>query len=81
MFDSASGRLNACHRESSSTHVNCEGARARGAGLADAKIKEQLANRGNALMPMTSEFDKLIAGQAEKWRRVVKFAGIPSNIP
>jgi len=46
------------------------------AGLADAKMKAQLANLGAVPMPMTSaEFGKLIADETEKWSKVVKFSG------
>ena len=50
------------------------------AGLADAKIKAQLANLGAVPMPMTpTEFGKLIADEIEKWAKVVKFAGIKAE--
>jgi tripartite-type tricarboxylate transporter receptor subunit TctC len=47
------------------------------AGLADAKIKAQLANLGAVPMPMTSaEFGKLIADETEKWAKVIRAANI-----
>lgn len=47
------------------------------AGLADPKVKTQLANLGGAPMPMTpAAFGKLIVEDTEKWAKVVKFAGI-----
>jgi len=50
------------------------------AGLADAKVKAQLANLGAVPMPMTSaEFGRLIADEIEKWAKVVKFAGIKAE--
>jgi tripartite-type tricarboxylate transporter receptor subunit TctC len=50
------------------------------AGLADAKVRAQLANLGAVPMPMTpTEFGKLIADEIEKWAKVVKFAGIKAE--
>jgi tripartite-type tricarboxylate transporter receptor subunit TctC len=50
------------------------------AGLADAKLKAQLANLGADPMPMTSaELGKLIADDIEKWAKVIKFAGIKAE--
>jgi tripartite-type tricarboxylate transporter receptor subunit TctC len=47
------------------------------AGLADPKIKAQLADLGGtALSGSPAEFGKLIAEDTEKWAKVVKFAGI-----
>jgi len=47
------------------------------AGLADPKIKARLADLGSAPMPvMPTEFGKLITDEAEKWGKVIKFAGI-----
>ena len=47
------------------------------AGLADAKLKAQIANLGGVPMPMTpDEFDKFIAAETTKWAKVTKFAGI-----
>jgi tripartite-type tricarboxylate transporter receptor subunit TctC len=47
------------------------------AGLADPKIKARLADLGGtALAGSPAEFGKLIADEAEKWAKVVKFAGI-----
>ena len=48
-----------------------------GAGLADAKVQESLADLGAAPMPMTAaEFGKFLADETAKWAKVVKFANI-----
>ena len=50
------------------------------AGLADAKIKERLADMGGEPMPMsTAEFAKFIADETEKWGKVVRAAGIKAE--
>ena len=47
------------------------------AGLADPRIKEQLADLGGEAMPMTpAEFGKLIADETEKWAKVIRAANI-----
>ncbi len=47
------------------------------AGLADPKLKAQLADLGSsAFVGSSSEFGKFIADETEKWGKVVKFAGI-----
>ena len=47
------------------------------AALADPKIKARLEDLGGIPKPMSSaEFAKFIAGETEKWARVVKFANI-----
>jgi tripartite-type tricarboxylate transporter receptor subunit TctC len=47
------------------------------AGLADAKLKEQLVGLGGAPMTMSSAaFAAFIAAETEKWAKVIKFAGI-----
>jgi tripartite-type tricarboxylate transporter receptor subunit TctC len=47
------------------------------AGLDDPKLKARLADLGNVPLSMTpSEFGKVIAGETEKWGKVVKFAGL-----
>ena len=47
------------------------------AGLADPKIKAQLADLGGAVLTLSpADFGKLIADDTEKWAKVVKFAGI-----
>jgi tripartite-type tricarboxylate transporter receptor subunit TctC len=47
------------------------------AGLADPTIKARLADLGGTPLPGSpADFGKLIAEEAEKWGRVVKFAGI-----
>ena len=47
------------------------------AGLADAKMKAQLANLGAIPMPMTpAEFGKLIADETEKWAKVIQAANV-----
>jgi tripartite-type tricarboxylate transporter receptor subunit TctC len=50
------------------------------AGLADAKLKDQLVGLGGAPMPMSpQEFGALIASETDKWAKVIKFAGIKMN--
>ena len=50
------------------------------AALADPTMKERLAVLGGAPMPMTpSGFGKLMAGETEKWAKVIKFAGIKAE--
>jgi tripartite-type tricarboxylate transporter receptor subunit TctC len=47
------------------------------AGLADPKVKEQLAELGGGPMQMTlTDFGNLIAEQTEKWSKVIKAANI-----
>ena len=50
------------------------------AALVDPTMKERLAVLGGAPMPMTpSGFGKLMAGETEKWAKVIKFAGIKAE--
>jgi tripartite-type tricarboxylate transporter receptor subunit TctC len=50
------------------------------AGLADPKLKAQLADLGGTvLLGSPADFGKLIAGETEKWAKVIKFAGIKSE--
>ena len=47
------------------------------AGLADAKLKEQLVGLGGTPMPMApGEFAAFIAAETDKWAKVIKFANI-----
>ena len=47
------------------------------AGLADNKLKAQLADLGIVPLSMpTSEFRRLIAEETEKWSKVIRFAGL-----
>ena len=47
------------------------------AALADPKLKARLADLGVEPMPMTSaEFGKFIAGETDKWTKVIKSAGV-----
>jgi tripartite-type tricarboxylate transporter receptor subunit TctC len=47
------------------------------AGLADPKVRAQLANLGAVPMPMTAaEFSSYIADETGKWAKVIKFGGI-----
>jgi tripartite-type tricarboxylate transporter receptor subunit TctC len=47
------------------------------AGLADPTLKARLADLGShAFVGSPSDFGKLMAGETEKWGKVVKFAGI-----
>jgi tripartite-type tricarboxylate transporter receptor subunit TctC len=50
------------------------------AGLADAKIKERLADMGGEPMAMSSaEFAQFIADETQKWGKVVRAAGIKAE--
>ena len=50
------------------------------AGLADATIKERLADLGGEPLPMTAaEFGKLITDETEKWGKVIRAAGIKAE--
>jgi tripartite-type tricarboxylate transporter receptor subunit TctC len=50
------------------------------AGLADPKIKAQLADLSNAPLALSpADFGKLIAEETEKWGKVVKFIGIKAD--
>jgi tripartite-type tricarboxylate transporter receptor subunit TctC len=47
------------------------------AGLADAKMKAQLAELGGTVLPGSpADFGKLMAGETEKWGKVIRFANI-----
>ena len=47
------------------------------AALADPKLKARLADLGVEPMPMTpAEFGKFIAGETDKWTKVIKSAGV-----
>jgi tripartite-type tricarboxylate transporter receptor subunit TctC len=46
------------------------------AGLADARVKAQFADLGEAVLPgSAADFGKFIAEETEKWAKVVKFSG------
>jgi len=46
------------------------------AGLADPRMKARLADLGGTVLPGSpADFGKLIAGETEKWAKVVKFSG------
>jgi tripartite-type tricarboxylate transporter receptor subunit TctC len=50
------------------------------AGLADPKLKARIAEQGAVSIQMTPvEFEKFIAGETEKWAKVVKFAGVRAD--
>jgi tripartite-type tricarboxylate transporter receptor subunit TctC len=50
------------------------------AALTDPKLKERLAGLGVGPLAMTpAEFEKFIAGDVDKWAKVIKFAGIKSE--
>jgi len=50
------------------------------AGLADPKIKTQLADMGGMLLAGSpADFGRLIAEETEKWPKVIKFAGIKAD--
>ena len=47
------------------------------AGLADSKLRGQIAELGSVPTPLTTtEFSKIISSEVEKWGKVVKFTGI-----
>jgi tripartite-type tricarboxylate transporter receptor subunit TctC len=47
------------------------------AGLANPKLKAQLADLGGTILPgLAADFGKLIAEETEKWAKVVRFARI-----
>src|SRR5262249_54485442 len=47
------------------------------AGLADRRLQARLAEQGAVPLRMTpAAFGKFIAGETEKWAKVVKFAGV-----
>ncbi len=49
-------------------------------GLADAKLKARFAELGATVMVGSpADFGRFIAGETEKWAKVVKFAGIKPN--
>src|SRR5262249_13798505 len=50
------------------------------AGLADPKIKAQLADLGSPVLAgLPADFGKLIADETEKWGKVIKFTGIKAD--
>jgi tripartite-type tricarboxylate transporter receptor subunit TctC len=50
------------------------------AGLADAKLKAQLADLGaTVLAGSPADFGKFIAAETEKWGKVIKFAGLKAE--
>jgi tripartite-type tricarboxylate transporter receptor subunit TctC len=50
------------------------------AGLANPKLKAQLADLGGTALPgSAADFGKLIAEETEKWAKVVKFSGAKPN--
>jgi hypothetical protein len=50
------------------------------AGLADPRMKARLADLGGIVLPGSpSDFGKLIADEAEKWAKVIKFASMPAT--
>jgi tripartite-type tricarboxylate transporter receptor subunit TctC len=63
-----------------SPHVVDRLSREINAGLADPKIKAQLAEMGGSLLAGSpADFGRLIAEETEKWGKVVKFAGIKAD--
>jgi tripartite-type tricarboxylate transporter receptor subunit TctC len=47
------------------------------AALADPKIKARLAEQGGTVLALSpAEFGKLVAGETEKWGKVIRFANI-----
>jgi tripartite-type tricarboxylate transporter receptor subunit TctC len=50
------------------------------AGLADPKIKAQLADQGGTVLPGSpADFGKLIADETEKWGKVIRAANIKAE--
>ena len=50
------------------------------AGLADPKLSARLKDLGGIILPGSpADFGKLIAGETEKWAKVVKFSGAKAN--
>jgi len=50
------------------------------AGLADPRLKEQLAGLGGTVAPGTpAKFGRFLAEETEKWAKVVKFAGLKAD--
>jgi tripartite-type tricarboxylate transporter receptor subunit TctC len=50
------------------------------AGLANPKLRARLADLGGTVLALSpAEFGKLIAEEAEKWSKVIKFAGIKAE--
>jgi tripartite-type tricarboxylate transporter receptor subunit TctC len=50
------------------------------AGLSDAKVVARIVEGGGLPMPMTTtEFTKFIQDDAEKWRKIIEFAGVSAD--
>jgi tripartite-type tricarboxylate transporter receptor subunit TctC len=50
------------------------------AGLADPKLKARLADLGGTVIAGSpADFAKFVADDAEKWAKVVKFAGVKAE--
>jgi tripartite-type tricarboxylate transporter receptor subunit TctC len=50
------------------------------AGLADATVKQRFAGLGSSVFPVTpAEFGTFLAGETDKWGKVVKFSGVKAE--
>jgi tripartite-type tricarboxylate transporter receptor subunit TctC len=73
----ASGWLGVCAPRNTPTEIVDQLNKAINAGLSDLKMRAQIADFGGVGLPGSpADFGELISDETEKWRKVVKFAGI-----